>query len=283
MPRTRRFDWDNLALRIVSGVILAAVVLYLVWFDPFHAGFLTLISVAVALMSYEWARMAARTAWVRVAVVMAVAVVSAVLLTYVDRLEWALAMIAVGMLATAFVSRGATLRRFDAAYGVLYVAPAGLALTWLRYGPPLHGLNAAPWQGSGWTVMLLATTWAADICAFATGNALKGPKLWPRFSPNKTWSGFFGGLIGAAAAAVGVAALLMRLSLAGAALIGLAGGLATMMGDLWESMLKRRFGVKDSGDLIPGHGGLLDRVDGLMFATLVFAAARLIVHFGWAH
>jgi phosphatidate cytidylyltransferase len=131
--------------------------------------------------------------------------------------------------------------------------------------------------------MLLATTWAADICAFATGNALKGPKLWPRYSPNKTWSGFFGGLVGAAAAAVAVAALLMRLSLAGAALIGLAGGLATMMGDLWESMLKRRFGVKDSGDLIPGHGGLLDRVDGLMFATLVFAAARLIVHFGWAH
>ena len=101
--------------------------------------------------------------------------------------------------------------------------------------------------------------------------------------PRKTWSGFFGGLIGAAAAAVGVAALLMHLSLVGAGLIGLTAGLATMMGDLWESMLKRRFGVKDSGDLIPGHGGLLDRVDGLMFATLVFAAARLIVHFGWAH
>ena len=68
-----------------------------------------------------------------------------------------------------------------------------------------------------------------------------------------------------------------------AGLIGLAAGLATMMGDLWESMLKRRFGVKDSGDLIPGHGGLLDRVDGLMFATMVFAAARLIVRYGWAH
>jgi phosphatidate cytidylyltransferase len=75
----------------------------------------------------------------------------------------------------------------------------------------------------------------------------------------------------------------MHLSLVGAALIGLAGGLATMAGDLWESMLKRRFGVKDSGDLIPGHGGLLDRVDGLMFAVMVFAVARLVVHFGWAH
>jgi phosphatidate cytidylyltransferase len=80
-----------------------------------------------------------------------------------------------------------------------------------------------------------------------------------------------------------VAAAFMRLSLAGAALIGLLGGLATMAGDLWESILKRRFGVKDSGDLIPGHGGLLDRVDGLMFAVVVFAGARLIVHLGWAH
>ena len=82
---------------------------------------------------------------------------------------------------------------------------------------------------------------------------------------------------------MGVAAVFMRLSLAGAALIGLAGGLATMAGDLWESMLKRRFGVKDSGDLIPGHGGLLDRVDGLMFAVMVFALARLVVRLGWAH
>jgi phosphatidate cytidylyltransferase len=283
MPRIRRFDWDNLALRIVSGFVLAAVALYLVWFDPWRAGFLTLTSVAVALMSYEWARMAAPTAWVRVAVAMAAAVVAVVLLTYADHIILAIAMIGVGAVAAAIVSRGVTERRADAAYGVLYVAPAGMALTWLRYGPPLQDLHGAHWQGAGWTIMLFCTTWAADICAFATGNALKGPKLWPRFSPNKTWSGFFGGLIGAAAAAVGVAALLMRLSLAGAALIGLAGGLATMMGDLWESMLKRRFGVKDSGDLIPGHGGLLDRVDGLMFATLVFAAARLIVHFGWAH
>ena len=105
--------------------------------------------------------------------------------------------------------------------------------------------------------MLFATAWAADICAVLVGNLVKGPKLWPRFSPNKTWSGFVGGLGAAAAASAAVAAAAMKLSLAGAALIGLAGGLATMAGDLWESVLKRRFGVKDSGDLIPGHGGLL--------------------------
>jgi phosphatidate cytidylyltransferase len=281
MARARRFDWNNLALRIVSGAVLAPAALAIVWFDPFHVAFLTLVAVAVSLLSYEWAVMAARAAVNRVAVTMTTSVLGVVFLTYAGHVWAAVMVMALGAIVTAFVSRGATERRADAAYGVLYVGPACLAIIWLRFGIPEW--QTPPWQGAGWTVMLFATTWAADIFAFAVGNALKGPKLWPRFSPNKTWSGFFGGLIGAAAVAVGVAAFLMHLSLAGAGLIGLTAGLATMMGDLWESMLKRRFGVKDSGDLIPGHGGLLDRVDGLMFATLVFAAARLIVHFGWAH
>jgi phosphatidate cytidylyltransferase len=271
MPRTRRFDWDNLGLRIVSGAVLAPAALAIVWIDV--RAFLVLISIAVALLSIEWGQMVAPAAPVRVAAMVMVTVLAAVFLTYFRQTWDGWGIIAFGALAAALAFRGLTARAMDAAYGVLYIAPACLALIWLRQ----------TLQGQGWTVMLLSTTWATDICAFAAGNALKGPKLWPRFSPNKTWSGFFGGLLGGMAAALGVAALLMHLSLAGAALIGLAGGLATMMGDLWESMLKRRFGVKDSGDLIPGHGGLLDRVDGLMFATMVFAAARLIVRYGWAH
>jgi phosphatidate cytidylyltransferase len=285
LPRARRFDWNNLRLRVVSGGILAPTALALVWFDWHdHLAFLVLVAVAVTLLSFEWAMMVAPKAPTRVAVVMTIAVLTVAFLTYdapgsdasPARLSFiwsAVAMTALGALAAAVVSRGVTSRTMDAAYGVLYIAPACLAILWLRETR----------QGAGWTVMLLATTWAADIAAFVAGNALKGPKLWPRYSPNKTWSGFFGGLLGAVLAAVGVANFLMHLSLAGAAVIGLAGGLATMMGDLWESMLKRRFGVKDSGDLIPGHGGLLDRVDGLMFATIVFAVARLVVFLGWAH
>lgn len=279
MPRARRFDWNNLGLRIVSGAVLAPAALAIVWIDV--RAFLVLISIAVALLSIEWGQMVAPAAPVRVAATVMVTVLAAVFLTYL-RQTWAgWGIIAFGALGAAVAFRRLTARAMDAAYGVLYIAPACLALIWLRQ----------TLQGQGWTVMLLSTTWAADICAFAAGNALKGPKLWPRFSPNKTWSGFFGGLLGAVSAAVAVPGLpilpggqpLMHLSLAGAALIGLTAGLATMMGDLWESMLKRRFGVKDSGDLIPGHGGLLDRVDGLMFATMVFAAARLIVRYGWAH
>jgi phosphatidate cytidylyltransferase len=203
----------------------------------------------------------------------ALAVVVVVLLAF-RHLYWqAWVCVILGAVLSALVARGAAVRLADVAYGVLYIAPAGIVIIWLRQSP----------QGVGWTLMLFATTWAADIAAFVVGNVVGGPKLWPRFSPNKTWSGFVGGLAGAAGASVGVAAMFMHLSLAGAALIGLAGGLATMAGDLWESVLKRRFGVKDSGDLIPGHGGLLDRVDGLMFAVMAFAVARLVVHFGWAH
>jgi phosphatidate cytidylyltransferase len=164
----------------------------------------------------------------------------------------------------------------DAAYGVFYVGWPSVVLVWLRQHP----------DGRDWTLMLFAIAWSADIAAYAIGNLFGGPRLWPRFSPNKTWSGFLGGLAAAVLAAVLVAWWRpMALGhgprgLAFAAAIGLVAGLATMGGDLWESALKRRFGVKDAGRLIPGHGGLMDRVDGLMFAVIAVAAARLVSRFG---
>jgi len=278
LSRARAFDWTNFGVRVVSGLVLAAMALWAVWVFSWpaplwRAPFLMLIAVAGALLSFEWAAMATPSASNRSALVTTFAVVSVIMLAFVRLYAEAWAGVLIGALAAAAVVRGASMRAIDAAYGVLYIAPAGLMIVWLR----------ETMQGLGWVLMLFATTWAADVAAFLVGSAVGGPRLWPRFSPNKTWSGFVGGLVGAVSACVGVAASMMHLSLVGAGLIGLAGGLATMAGDLWESMLKRRFGVKDSGDLIPGHGGLLDRVDGLMFAVLVFTVARLVVHFGWAH
>lgn len=263
---------------MVSGLVLAAAAVWAVWaFDGpgvwRRVPFLVLVTGAGALLSVEWASMAApKKAW-RVGAATAAAVVTVTLLSFLGFYWEAWVCVALAAAASAALAARSGARIVDAAYGVLYIAPAGIVIVWLRESL----------QGFGWTLMLFATTWAADIGAFVVGNVVKGPKLWPRFSPNKTWSGFVGGLAAAAGASVGVAAAFMHLSLTGAALIGLAGGLATMAGDLWESMLKRRFGVKDSGDLIPGHGGLLDRVDGLMFAVMVFAAARLVVQVGWAH
>jgi phosphatidate cytidylyltransferase len=262
---------------VVSGLVLAVCAVSAVWaYDRgglWRAPFLVVVTGAAAVMGMEWAAMAAPRAARRVGLATALATVGVILLSYLGLYPEAWLCVGLGAMVSAILAAGSGARVIDAAYGVLYIAPAGIAILWLRQSL----------QGAGWTLMLFATAWAADIAAFLVGTVVKGPKLWPRFSPNKTWSGFAGGLAASAAAAMAVAAAFMQLSLAGAAVIGLAGGLATMAGDLWESMLKRRFGVKDSGDLIPGHGGLLDRVDGLMFAVMVFAVARLVVHFGWAH
>ncbi|HEY9219873.1 MAG TPA: phosphatidate cytidylyltransferase [Phenylobacterium sp.] len=285
LPPARRFDWSNLGVRVVSALVLVPAVLWAVGAEQ-DRWFLLLVSIGVALLAIEWGGMSAPRAPVRVSAAVTVAVLASVFLTYQDHTPLAWIAMIIGSAAAALIARGVAERPADAAFGVVYIAIPCLCLVWLRS----KGEN-----GPLWTYLLFAVTWAADIFAFVVGSALKGPKLWPRFSPNKTWSGFVGGLLGAMLVGAGFVQLAtmgqdslfarfppLGLPLAAAALVGLLGGAATMAGDLWESMLKRRFGVKDSGDLIPGHGGLLDRVDGLMFAAVVMAAARL-VDFGWAH
>jgi len=297
LPQARRFDWTNLGLRIASGFVLVPTALYATlgqhqhWVPALEGRqealpYLLLISVGVALLAIEWGGMSAPGAPVRVSAAVTAAVLASVFLGYEKHFVLAWLVLPIGAIAAALIARGVAERPADAAYGVFYIGPAALCLVWLR------STN----QGVWWTLMLFAATWAADIGAFAIGSTLKGPKLWPRFSPNKTWSGFFGGLACSSLTGVLIAApsalniplprLVMpsfHLNLWAAALIGLAVGLATMAGDLWESALKRRFGVKDSGDLIPGHGGLLDRVDGLMFAVVAIALARLANQWGWGH
>jgi phosphatidate cytidylyltransferase len=276
-PPAKRFDWSNLGLRIASAVVLVPAAIAATHFGGGY--FLVLIAVGVALLSLEWGGMSAPRSPTRVAAALTAAILIAVFLMYFDRYAWAWTAVALGAAGAALVARGVAERPSDAAFGVIYIAPAAVCLVWLRD----TNMTLSP-QGHWWTFMLFAATWAADIGAFAVGSTLKGPKLWPRFSPNKTWSGFVGGLMFSMGAAALMAALpVFRLNPWAAALIGLAVGLATMAGDLWESALKRRFGVKDSGDLIPGHGGLLDRVDGLMFAVVVMAAARLANNVGWGH
>ncbi len=268
----RRFDWTNLGVRAASAAILIPAAVAAVYFGGWVL--LLLAAVSVALLALEWGGMSAPGAPTRVAAAVAAGVLVALFSAYYGHYRTAWILAGLGSIVAAIVGRSVSERPADTAYGVIYIAPAAISLFWVRAMP--HGIS--------WTIMLFAVTWAADIFAFAVGNALKGPKLWPRFSPNKTWSGFFGGLAGAMLAAMVVSRFTdAKLTFFWAAMVGLSGGLATMAGDLWESMLKRRFGVKDSGDLIPGHGGLLDRVDGLMFAIVVVAVARLLALRGLIH
>lgn len=285
LQQAKPFDWANLGLRVASAAVLIPAAIYATLGNNQHLvpalegglerlPYLVLISVGVALLAIEWGGMSAPRAPVRVSAAVTAAVLVSVFLGHQDHYVLAWLATPLGAAAAALVARGVAERPADAALGVLYIAPACVCLIWLR------STNQGPW----WTLMLFAATWSADIGAFAVGSILKGPKLWPRFSPNKTWSGFAGGLLSAMAAGSLMSSLpQFQLNIWAAAFVGLAVGLATMAGDLWESALKRRFGVKDSGDLIPGHGGLLDRVDGLMFAVVVMALARLANHLGWGH
>ena len=275
-PPAKRFDWKNLGLRAASAAILAPLALLAVWFGSL--GFLVLMAVAVALLTIEWGEMCDTETPFRAAAVMTVSVLVAVFAAYLGHpwISWTLVGVGAFIGGLIALARGKIDRPSDIAFGVLYVGAPAVCLVWLRSMP----------QGRDWTLMLLGVVWAADIGAFLVGNLFKGPKLWPRFSPNKTWSGFAGGLVAAVCAAQAVRLAFSHghdPSAVATAFIGLAAGLAAMGGDLWESMLKRRFGVKDSGSLIPGHGGVLDRVDGLMFAAVVVALARWMVSLGAVH
>lgn len=274
----RRFDWTNLGMRVASGVVLSAAAVGVVWLGG--PVFLIALAVAVALLAIEWAKMSAPEHPVKMALVLTIGVLAAMFTAYLGHFRVAWIVGGVCAAVAALVAKNTAERRGDAAFGVIYLGAPMLALLWMRERPPQD-------ESLAWTVLLFFVVWTADSLAFIAGSLFKGPKLWPRVSPNKTWSGFIGGLAGAMFAAVLVSrfnfpdSFHTDLSVTAAAIVGLLGGAATMGGDLLESLLKRRFGVKDSGDLIPGHGGLLDRVDGLMVAVLAIALMRLIGIVGW--
>ncbi|PTX48585.1 phosphatidate cytidylyltransferase [Gemmobacter caeni] len=157
-----------------------------------------------------------------------------------------------------------------AGYG-LAILLAGAALIWLRGLP--NGFLLICW--------LLAVVIASDVMGYFAGRALGGPKFWPRISPKKTWSGTVAGWIGAALVGV-VFAALDRGTGPGLVLLSPFVAFAGQMGDIAESAIKRRAGVKDSSNLIPGHGGVLDRFDALIFAAIVVGAAALFL-FGAGH
>lgn len=261
----------DIGLRAASAVVLAPAAVLAIWAGGFW--FLGLMLAACVLLAIEWAMMSAAGAWRVMAGAVGFGLFAAVISAHVGQLSLALVMLVFCAAAAGVFARSRGQEALDAAYGVLYLGWPAVLLIWLRSGHT----EAGPHLGLYWTVFAFAVAWASDIMAYLAGSTFGGPKLWPRFSPNKTWSGFIGGLIaGTAAGALMAAFLGMGISPFWGAVLGLAASLATMAGDLWESALKRRYGVKDAGNLIPGHGGLLDRVDGLMFAAVVVACGRLI-------
>jgi phosphatidate cytidylyltransferase len=263
LPPADRFD-PSLRQRVVSAVVLAAVALLAVLAGGW---LLTLLGlVVIVVMADEWSRLLPHVDFKpRFVALLAAAGLPALALLAMEagNVSLALAAILPGAALAAGVAALLTNAAPDrTAGGVLYVGLPIITFVWLRNhvaGGTLH------------VIWLLVVVWATDICAYFVGRTMGGPKLAPAISPGKTWSGLLGGMAGAALFG-GLLSLVAGAGFWFAASLAIVLAVIAQAGDLFESALKRQAGVKDSSRLIPGHGGLLDRIDGLVFATPAFAA-----------
>ncbi|ABS64797.1 phosphatidate cytidylyltransferase [Parvibaculum lavamentivorans DS-1] len=257
---------SDLRVRILSALVLAPVVLVAVWYGGW--AFSLMLAAAAVLMAHEIAGLLFGGGGLRRAGLLAATSLVAIALASAGLAAAALAASAAGLAFELAARSWKRERLWPALVAYPYLLLPLVALIWLRTDPAL-GLVVVVW--------LLATVWAIDICAYFAGRFIGGPKLAPRISPKKTWAGLIGGMAGAVAVAVATSAWLGEGSAALLAVVAAVLAIFEQAGDFAESAFKRRAGVKDSGTLIPGHGGILDRVDGLI-AVAVGAAALALAH-----
>ncbi|MEM7524424.1 MAG: phosphatidate cytidylyltransferase [Pseudomonadota bacterium] len=253
--------YSDLAERTTFGALFACAGLAAVWFGGWaNVGF---AMAAGGVMAWEWRRIAVGDAFPVVAGFQIVGVAGAALLTFFDDFSSAL------LFLMAFAVAGALadiLRRKSPWWSFCGAVYIGLALMFFE------ALREAPGQGLLSLLWLICIVVATDVGAYFAGRLIGGPKLWPAVSPGKTWSGAIGGAACGVLAAWGFGGLAGSTFAPGALALALLVSIVSQGGDLAESAYKRRFGVKDSGRILPGHGGLLDRMDGLIAATLVVGA-----------
>jgi phosphatidate cytidylyltransferase len=250
--------------RIVSALILGSIALAMAWWG--EKPFAVLVLVIALLMSWEWGRVVRGVEFDLTSIVHAVAVTIAVGLAAFGYATLGMAALLIATIIAVPLQFGE--RGLLSAAGVVYTGLPAVALLWLR-GDHDWGFHAI--------LLIFALVWATDTFAYLCGRLIGGPKLWPSVSPNKTWSGLIGGVISAAGAGA-IYAHVIGASVPMLAACGLVLGLLAQAGDLAESALKRHFGVKDASNLIPGHGGFMDRMDGVV--TVAVAAAMIAL---WAN
>ena len=248
----------ELMLRVCSALVLVPLAIGTAYLGGWP--FALFWSLAALGVFWEWSALVAADGRRPAAMVGGAALVVSLGLTAVGLFTGALIVAATGMMAAAPMAPAR--HRGWAAAGVPYAGAIGIAPIALRSDSE---------DGFVAVIFLFAIVWTTDIVAYFMGRLIGGPKLLPRVSPKKTWSGAISGLAAAVLAALAVAKAAGLSGLLPIALIAAALSCVAQAGDLFESRLKRRFGAKDSSHLIPGHGGLMDRLDGFVFAAAVAA------------
>ncbi len=243
-------------MRVVAALVLAPVAIAI----AYAGGFLwnVLVMLAAIGLYVEWLMIIGVGSRLRVIVAGALALAAAGLCLGAGRLDAALLVLAIGLIVVAVSSPE---QRPWTMAGFCYAAVAEVASVLLRQDPE---------EGFVALMFVLLVVWATDIGGYFAGRSIGGPKLWPRVSPKKTWAGAVGSFVGSLVVAAGFAVFdlgaVVPLLILGAVL-----SVVSQFGDLFESAVKRRFGVKDSSHLIPGHGGLMDRLDGFVAAVALAA------------
>jgi phosphatidate cytidylyltransferase len=247
----------EIVLRVLSAASLAALALGATLYGGWS--FLALVVAGGALVAWEWGRLTRGTDFDATTLISAVSVAVLSVSVAINRSGYGLVLLGAAAAAIAF-SRDARFSRPWAIAGLFYAAIPALALMWLRSDEAL---------GAAAVIYLFAVAWTTDTASFAAGRLIGGPKLAPHISPRKTWSGFVAGILAPSLVGYIAAKVLESGSALRLALVSVILAVACQFGDLLESWVKRRFGAKDSSHLIPGHGGLLDRIDGLMMAAVL--------------
>jgi phosphatidate cytidylyltransferase len=253
----------ELVLRVCSALVLVPIAIGTAYLGGWP--FAVFWGLAAMGVLWEWISLVARSDH------------RTVLMTGGASLALAVALVATGhLLAAVIVLAISTL-------GVAALAPAKWR-TWIAAGVPYAGaLGVAPValrsdseDGFLAVIFLFAIVWTTDVVAYFSGRAIGGPKLMAQVSPKKTWSGAIGGTLAAVIVAVVLAKVMALSGLFAVTMLAVVLSICAQGGDLFESFLKRRFGAKDSGHLIPGHGGLMDRLDGFITASVVAALIGLL-------
>lgn len=255
----------DLGLRIGSGLVMVGLALGSLWYSG--QVFLLFWLLAAVLLHWEWQTMAGGQHLAGRVICGTAVLVLAGILAWGPNKDYAVLALLAGAGGLAVLA--GPQKRVWAASGLLYAGALLLALWLLRYSNPgIYRRMAILW--------LFAVVWGTDIMAYFGGRLIGGPKLWPRVSPSKTWSGTLvgigsGALLGLAVTQSFAYMYDTPVNQGGVFVLGLAAGMAAQAGDLLESSMKRFFGVKDSSNLIPGHGGVMDRLDGFVTAAVLVA------------